>query len=315
MAKARPIKPIVSINLCCYNSERYLRETLQSIIGQTYKDWELVIVNDGSSDSTEAIIHEYQNKGYPIIYQYQDNKGLGASRNEALKLSRGDYIAFIDHDDIWLPEKLEKQIPLFEKSPKYGIVICDTIFFNNNGDIKQLYAKKKPPTGYVFRQLMLRYFISLETVVIQREALDSLDEWFDVRFNMVEEADFLIRIAYKWEVGYVDEPLAKWRMHSASGTFSKKERAIEETKLMFEKFCEEFKGFELEYRNELDNHQLQIELRYAILHWEHGEKVKARKRLKPYVFSSKKCGLIYLLTFFSYSIYRQLYKLRGMDPS
>jgi glycosyltransferase involved in cell wall biosynthesis len=309
------MQPIVSINLCCYNSERYLRETLQSIIEQTYKNWELIIINDGSSDSTESIVYEYKNKGYPIIYQYQDNKGLGASRNEALKLSHGKYIAFIDHDDIWLPEKLEKQIPLFEKNHKYGIVICDTIFFNDNGDIKQLYGKKKPPTGYVFKQLLTHYFISLETVVIQREALDSLDEWFDVRFNMVEEADLLIRIAYEWEVGSVDEPLAKWRMHNASETFSKKERAIEETKLIFEKFCEGFKGFEQEYKNELYMNKMQTELRYAILHWEHGEKAKARKRLKPYVFSSKKCGLIYLLTFFSYTIYPQLYKLRGMDPS
>ena len=315
MAKASPIKPTVSINLCCYNSERYLRETLQSIIEQTYKNWELIIINDGSSDSTESIVYEYKDKGYPIIYQYQDNKGLGASRNEALKLSHGKYIAFIDHDDIWLPEKLEKQIPLFEKNPKYGIVICDTIFFNDNGDIKQLYAKKKPPTGYVFRQLMSRYFISLETVVIQRAALDSLDEWFDVRFNMVEETDLLIRIAYEWEVGYVDEPLAKWRMHNASGTFSNKERAIEEKGLMFEKFCKKFKGFEQKYKNEVDMNKMQLELRYALLNWESGENAKARKRLKPYIFTDKRCGLTYLLTFLPSSIYKQLYKMRGMDPS
>ena len=114
-------KPTVSINLCCYNGEKYLREALDSIINQTYKDWELVIINDGSKDSTESIIYEYIKQGYPIVYHYQENHGLGYSRNEALKRSHGEYVAFIDHDDVWMPEKLEKQIPLFYKNPKMAI--------------------------------------------------------------------------------------------------------------------------------------------------------------------------------------------------
>ena len=106
--------PLVSINLCCYNSEKYLRETLDSIVNQTYKDWELVIINDGSTDATELIIQEYQARSYPIVYHYQKNNGLSKSRNKALQLSKGKYIAFIDHDDIWIAEKLQKQILLME---------------------------------------------------------------------------------------------------------------------------------------------------------------------------------------------------------
>ena len=77
----------VSINLCCYNSEKYLKETLDSIVKQTYKDWELVIINDGSCDSTESIIDHYIEQGHPIVYKYQKNQGLSSSRNEAIKLS------------------------------------------------------------------------------------------------------------------------------------------------------------------------------------------------------------------------------------
>ena len=112
------MNPKVSINLCCYNSEKYLRETLDSIVKQTYKDWELIIINDGSSDSTEAIIYEYIKQGYPIAYHYQRNKGLAFSRNKALELSQGKYVAFIDHDDLWLPDKLEKQASILEKRPE-----------------------------------------------------------------------------------------------------------------------------------------------------------------------------------------------------
>ena len=122
------MNPRVSINLCCYNSERYLRETLDSIVSQTYKDWELIIINDGSSDATESIVSEFIKRGHPIVYHYQANKGLALSRNEALKRSRGEYIAFIDHDDLWMPEKLEKQILALESNPEidffYGNFCC-----------------------------------------------------------------------------------------------------------------------------------------------------------------------------------------------
>src|ERR671930_69372 len=112
----------VSINLCCYNGEKYLEETLQSIFHQTYKDWELVVVDDGSIDTTERIIKSHMAAGKLIMYHYQENAGLGSARNKALQLSRGSYIALIDQDDIWLPEKLEKQVRAFELDRALGRV-------------------------------------------------------------------------------------------------------------------------------------------------------------------------------------------------
>src|SRR5207249_8047170 len=104
------VPPKVSINLCCYNGEQFLEETLQSIFLQTYKEWELVVVNDGSTDSTERIIKSYTAAGKPIVYHYQENAGLGSARNKALQLSSGRYSALIDHDDTWLSEELENQV-------------------------------------------------------------------------------------------------------------------------------------------------------------------------------------------------------------
>ena len=96
--------------ICCYNSEKYLHETIDSVIDQTYTNWEIVIVNDGSTDGTEEIILDYIDQGIPITYLKQENKGFGAARNKAIELAKGDWIAIIDHDDICIPNRLESQV-------------------------------------------------------------------------------------------------------------------------------------------------------------------------------------------------------------
>lgn len=304
--------PKVSVIMNCLNCEKYLREAIDSVYAQTFKDWEIIFWDNASKDKSAEIAKSYDHK----LRYFRSNKTvlLGEARNLAIQQARGEYIAFLDCDDIWLPEKLEKQIPVFEKNPKVGLVVCDTIFFNKNGDVKQLYAKKKPPTGTIFRHLLTHYFISMETAVLRRKALDSLDEWFDIRFDIIEEADLFTRIAYDWDIGYVDEPLAKWRMHLSSFTFSKKELFPKEKELMLEKFRKIYSGFEKKYKSEINIIKSQIALDYAILDWENGDKILARKRLMPYLELSRKCKLIYLLTFLPFTFYRQIYKLTGIKP-
>ena len=107
---------------------------------------------------------------------------LGEARNLAILQSKGSLIAFLDSDDIWLEDKLEEQVPLFS-SKNVGIVISDSIFFNAKEKSYQIYKDKKPPTGYIFKQLFPKYFISLETAIVRRVALDCQDHLFDKRFN------------------------------------------------------------------------------------------------------------------------------------
>jgi glycosyltransferase involved in cell wall biosynthesis len=120
---------------------------------------------------------------------------LGKTRNRQLALSSGDFIAFLDHDDIWLSTKLEKQIPLFENQPKVGLVYCDTIFFNDKGDVKRLYNNRVPPRENVFKQILKNYFLAMPSVVIRKKTLDSQQQWFDDNFSMSEECDLFTRIA------------------------------------------------------------------------------------------------------------------------
>lgn len=287
----------VSVNLCCYNSQKYLRETLDSITAQTYKDWELIIIDDGSTDSTGSIIQEYIKQGYPIVYRYQENKGLGYSRNEALKYSRGEYIAFIDHDDIWLPEKLEKQIPLFQ-DPEVGLVFCDTVIFNMAGKFLNKSVRTKYYTGNCFSKLFTDYFLDLPSVVIRRCVLDGVGGWFDPGLKIVEDGDLFLRIAYKWALAMVNEPLAKWRVHNASQTWSNRESAIKERATILDKFCGIFPDFAKRFRKEIYVYKMNDSVVKGMLLWKKGRQEESRRCLFPYIFRNKKAFLLYLVSFF-----------------
>ena len=306
--------PTVSINLCCYNSKEFLKETLQSILAQTYKDWELIIINDGSTDSTESIIKEYISHGYPIIYCWQENHGLGYSRNEALKRSSGKYIAFIDHDDIWMPEKLEKQIPLFEKNHRVGIVYSDSIWFNESGKAKKFLGKKNLLKGQCFGKLLTNYLLTMSSTIIRKKAFDDLTEWFDPRFNVLEEADLFRRIAYSWELDYIDYPLAKWRVHSNSLTWKRYELFAKEGELMINKLSKLYSNFDTKFAKEKKSYLAILARRRAIVSWQRENKVLARKQLLPYLLVDKKNFVLFAMTIFPYWLYNKGYTLFRVMP-
>jgi glycosyltransferase involved in cell wall biosynthesis len=302
------MSPKVSINLCCYNSEKYLREALDSIVNQTYKDWELVIINDGSLDSTESIINEYINRGHLIIYHCQQNKGLGYSRNEALKRSQGEFIAFMDHDDLWMPDKLEKQIPLFYKDTKIGIVACNAILFNNEHD-EALFCKRKPTTGYVFREMLGNYCICFPSAVIRRSALDGLDEWFDARFNHVLDSDLFMRILYTWHFDYVDERLAQNRIHKGSSSYLRPDLPPKEKEMMISKFIGLYPDFEKLYYKEVLKSRYYSQYYFALIDWRQGQNYLVRVRLRPFLSKQFRAIIPFLLSFFPYVFYKALYTL------
>jgi glycosyltransferase involved in cell wall biosynthesis len=248
-------------------------------------------------------------KGWPIVYHYQTNAGLGAARNKALEFSSGSLIAFIDQDDIWMPVKLEKQVPLFDK-PKVGLVFCDTYFFSDSGIIKQLYTKRKPPCGNVFRQLLNNYFLSLEAVVIRKRSLEGLLEWFDPRFNMIEEADLFLRIAHDWKLDYVDEVLTKWRVHQESSTFCNRHLFPQERELLLEKFSRLYSDFKTSYGQEINKIKAKNQYQFALLDWENGNGRSVRRRLRPYLAHHTRYLLPYFMSFFPYKIYNRLVEFK-----
>ena len=301
--------PLVSVIMNCHNCAEYINEAIESVLTQTYGNWELIVWDNQSTDQTRDIVGSYADPR--VKYHYSNVfTALGEARNLAIEKSNGSLIGFLDADDIWLTEKLEMQVPVFEND-RIGICVCDSYFFNETGVTKQIYKNKKPPTGMVFRELLGSYFISLETAVIRRSALDALDEWFDPRFNMIEEYDLFVRIGYQWEVGYVDEVLAKWRMHENSWTWSYRQDFPLERRKMLKKLEEVIPDFNNQYRDQvyLVNRTCDFEDARAL--WLDRNNKAARARLSPYAFSGIKWYVVYVMTYLPYIYYKKLWKMLG----
>ncbi len=305
------MSPTVSINLCCYNSEIYLKETLESIFAQTYRDWELIIINDGSSDSTESIIYEYIKQGYPIIYYYQENKGLGYSRNEALKRSQGEFIAFIDHDDLWMSEKLGKQIPYLLAHPECGFLYSNAYVMQDRKRRLVYSIRATMPQGSVFRTFLTRYPVNLQTVVIRKTLLDDLDHWFDKNLDLSEEYDFFLRLLYKTIAGYHKEPLAVYRLHSNMSSVKNFHKFEEEDLYILNKLFKRIPNFEEKYQNEIRIFRGRVASVKAGEYMLQGAKSKARGVLQPYMFISTRHFVLYLMTYMPLFLYVWLHEMKG----
>ena len=302
-------QPLVSVIMNCHNGEKYLREAIDSVISQTYNNWELILWDNHSTDKTSDIIKSYTDSR--VHYHYSDTfTTLGQARNSAIDVSNGEIIAFLDADDIWFKEKLIKQIPLF-RDKDIGIVICDSYSFNEKNLERQLYKKNKPKVGKVFRELLGSYYISMETAVVRRAALDSLDHIFDEKFNMIEEYDLFVRLSYNWSLGYVDEVLAKWRVHSSSWTWSHSDLFPKERKLLLVKLRKYIRNFDDIYAEEIILIKQTIALEEAQDKWKNGNNKEARKILEEYKHSGFKWLVAYYLTWLPYLLFINIRRLKG----
>ena len=306
--------PAVSVLMNCYNGEKYLREAIDSVYAQTFIDWEIILWDDGSTDGTEEIARSYDEK----LRYFKGNKAvsLGQARNWAMGKVGGEFIAFLDQDDVWLPDKLQMQIPLFQADNEIGIVIADAYRFNDNEDIvSQVYLKKKPPTGSVFRELLKSYFICLPTAIIRYRALEALTYWFDERFTMIEEADLFIRLAYTCKLAYIDKPLGKWRMHKHSWTFSQPLSLPHEKIMMLDTYTQIFDDFNATYSHEINYLKATIDVSLAKIDLDQGMNRAARLKLIPHINYGYKFILLYLLGLFPSKIYGIIKKWRGERPT
>ena len=302
------MNPLLSINLCCYNSEKYLRETLDSVINQTFKKWELVIINDGSSDSTEEIILEYIDKGYPIVYHSQKNKGLGFSRNKALELSRGEFIAFLDHDDVWLPEKSELQISSFLNDKDVDFAYSN-LYVLKNGRRRVCYEKRQPD-GHVFEKFMYHYPVAVLTVMIRRKAIDRLNSLFDQRLCLAEEYDLFMRLLCKSKAVYIDAPLAVYRVHPDMNSIKYFENWPEELAYVIENIKRMDTTREGKYDAGFRYLYAKIGYYRARTEMAKSNKSGARQYLKPYKWTDNKFLLLYLMTYLHPWVWRKVHAHR-----
>ncbi|MHB1099238.1 MAG: glycosyltransferase family 2 protein [Burkholderiales bacterium] len=241
--------PLVSIIMNGHNVAPYVAAAIDSVLAQTYQNWEIVFWDNRSEDGSAGIVRSYDDPR--IRYFYAESfTPLGQARNLAIAQSKGEFVAFLDCDDLWFPAKLESQIPLFDDE-RVGLVYSDTIFFNELGDERRSYGGDLPCEGDCFCMLLGRYFLSMETVVVRRKAIEEQTPWFDPRFDMIEEADLFRRIAYEWKIAGVPHALAKWRVHASSWTFRHPHLLREETGIMLEDYRRRYPDFDNKFSKEL----------------------------------------------------------------
>jgi len=218
----------ISIIIPTYNYAQYICEAIESVLNQTYKDFEIIVVDDGSTDNTKEVIKPYLNK---IKYIYQQNSGPSSARNRGIKEAKGEYIAFLDADDIWLAQKLELQIKFMEKEKEVGLIFSDMILFNEKGIIKNSFLKEKlffnklsikPLSSTekviydnVFNALLQENFIPTNTVIVKKECFNKVG-FFDETLFSVEDRDMWLRIGLFYDIGFINFPLVLTRFHETN---------------------------------------------------------------------------------------------------
>lgn len=195
--------PFFSIIIPTYNRRFLLPKTLESVLEQTDPDWECLVVDDGSEDNTADFVRSLTEKR--LRYFYQDNQGPAAARNTGLREARGAWIAFLDSDDWWEPNKLERFSGAIKQYPDIRIFHSEEIWFKN-GRRHNPKRKHQKPDGRVFTQALPLCCISISTAVLHREVFDTVG-LFDVSLPVCEDYDFWLRATHRYEVKLIPEYL------------------------------------------------------------------------------------------------------------
>jgi len=212
----------VSVLVPSFNYGRYLPLTLRSILSQSHSDLELIITDDCSSDESRAIAEEYRRLDSRVRAVFHDsNRGLAASRNSALAISSGEFVAFCDADDIWLPDKLKIQLEYLRNRPEVGLTHSDALIMDRDGNLTgQLFSalmhrKRQATSGNLFEELCQRNFFCVPTVVVRRQAIMRIGG-FAESLRSLEDWVCWAKISRHYPIHYTSDALAKYRVHPAS---------------------------------------------------------------------------------------------------
>ena len=203
--------PRVSVVIPVYNSEDYVAEAIEGVLNQTYQDYEVIVVDDGSTDGSAAVVRSF---GDAVRYIFQPNAGVSAATNRGVSLSNGEFIAFLDNDDIWLPEKLERQVAYLDTQPSCGFVNCDMQYISETGDKLDRFLRGYNTRDPYVRLFQKGYVIMCSAVLIRRgvfERTGGFNEAFVAAG--LQDMEWMSRVVDCAEVGHLSETLVLYRDH------------------------------------------------------------------------------------------------------
>ncbi len=216
---------LVSIIIPCYNARDYIREAVDSALAQTYQNIEIIVIDDGSTDDTKNILEPYITSG-KIQYIYQQNKGLAGARNAGIRSAKGDFIAFLDSDDLFLPEKINEQMKILREHPEFGVCYSDLMHFTDppsGGDpaARTFYHHRyRYSSGNIFEPLLHRQFVNPLTIMVRREIFDRYGV-FNEALRRSEDWELWLRWAHAGvKFYYLDAILAEYRIRTVGNLSS-----------------------------------------------------------------------------------------------
>lgn len=246
-----PAGDLVSVVIATYNMGRYLPQAVQSVLAQSYTNVAVQIVDDGSTDDTPTVVRQWDGDPRVRVHR-QANGGQARAKNQGVALSHSPFVAFLDADDVWLPEKLLRQMPLFTGRPEIGVVYSDYECMDAEG--RQL---PKGPTrmhrGRISGPLLIENFVSFPTAVVRRECLER-HGLFDETLGMGIDYDLWLRLSAHYQFDFISEPTVRYRIWA--GQMSKNYRKRYES------------GIQI-MRNFLDNNPDAVDRAVARSAWAH----------------------------------------------
>jgi len=204
--------PTVSVVIPTYNAARYVEAAVDSVLGQTFRDVEVLVVDDGSTDETEPVLAGY---GNAIRYLRQENGGVSAARNRGIQESKGRYVAFLDADDMWFPEKLARQIAALESSRQHRA--CSSAHLVCTESLTPLAVQRSVRSDSTLEDLLLRgNVVGTPSSVLCDRSLFSISGSFDLSLSQCADWDMWVRLATITEFLYLNEPLVAYRQHGSN---------------------------------------------------------------------------------------------------
>jgi glycosyltransferase involved in cell wall biosynthesis len=204
--------PLVTVLMPVYNGEIYLREAIDSILTQTYKDFEFLIINDGSTDNSENIIASYNDSRIRYV-KNECNLKLITTLNKGIELAKGKYIVRMDADDISAPTRIEKQVIFMEKNPEIGL--CGS-WFTSFGEVAESICKYKEQHDEILFKMFYQCHFCHPSLIIRKKVFEDLEIPFDKKFIHAEDYELYFRLATKWKFHNLQESLVKYRIHNSS---------------------------------------------------------------------------------------------------
>lgn len=280
--------PLVSVVIPTYNRAHFVGRALQSVLNQTYQNWEIIVIDNHSPDNTDEIVEGFTDPRIKFL-KIHNNGIISASRNMGITAAQGELIAFLDSDDWWEADKLEKQVPLF-RDKEVGLVYGNFWVVNERKNKPHEVAhRRKLPEGRVLDKLLEENVVGLLTMVVRRCALDGLDKIFDDRYHIIDDFDMVVRLAAKWKLACVQTPVAFYRWHGNNQSILEAGRGFIELESWYaEAALHPVIGFNKAFASKLNNITY-LKIMYSLMQ---GERLKAIGLFLRYPLCFRKLRLL-----------------------